>query len=96
MLSCSGYQLEANNCNCDADPDDVCFPLFFDDGLDRGFNDTRCFPFVRSLRVYDQWCDMDGPLEQINSITSFVDASQLYGSEDELAHRLRDDDMTRG
>ena len=97
VLFCSGYVLDTDgSCTCDDDPNDDCFPLFFDDNIDRGFDDNDCFPFVRSLRVRDESCSADGPYEQINSITSFVDISQLYGSEDDLASRLRDTDTTRG
>ena len=41
---------------------------------------------------YDIRCNyvVDGPYEQINSLTSFVDASQVYGNSEAEANSLRD------
>jgi hypothetical protein len=45
-----------------------------------------CMEFGRS----EQFCAQTGGLrEQINGITAFVDASNVYGSDDERARRLR-------
>ena len=38
--------------------------------------------------------DDDGKRQQLNNITAFIDASNVYGSEDELAHWLRTNDGT--
>ena len=78
------------DCDCNSPAvGETCFPLQFNDGIDRGFGGD-CFPFLRSFLVLNTSCDANAPREQLNSITAYVDASQVYGSEDELALRLRD------
>ena len=57
-------------------------------------NNGACLPFSRSLAVCP---DPNEPLvngaftqrEQINVLTSFIDGSMIYGSDDELAERVR-------
>lgn len=38
--------------------------------------------------------DVNGKRQQLNNITAFIDASNVYGSEDEVAHWLRTNDGT--
>ncbi|CAM1322530.1 Uncharacterised protein g8147 [Pycnogonum litorale] len=48
----------------------------------------RCMEFVRSSPVPKRDCTL-GPREQINQITSFLDASNVYGSSEEESQDLR-------
>ena len=73
---------------------EICSPIPVPD-LDRTFgrgtpNDGNCLPFRRSLPV----CELEKPLsfeprEQVNDITSFIDGSMIYGSNEELARAVR-------
>ena len=73
---------------------EVCQPIAVPD-LDRTFgvgtpNNANCLPFRRSLPV----CEFEKPLtfnprEQINDLTSFIDGSMIYGSNEELAKAVR-------
>ena len=60
-------------------------PIFGDGTLNMG----ECLTFTRSIPV----CTTNGQgilrRNQINQLTSFIDASQVYGSDDELAMNLR-------
>ncbi len=47
----------------------------------------RCIDFKRSQQL--RTCDRHPVYEQINSITSFLDASMVYGSDAERAMELR-------
>ena len=61
-----------------------CFPVLApedDPRLDPG----DCIPLTRSTRV----CDVE-PRQQLNSITSYLDAGVKYGSTEERAQALRD------
>ena len=64
-------------------------------GLLKGFN-YPCFPIMESRRLYSKCqaltrsfavCKRGQP-EQINSLTSFIDASQVYGSSTEEPERF--------
>ena len=50
--------------------------------------DVKCLPFTRS----DSICSRNGVREQFNAITAFVDASNVYGSDETSSNRLRGED----
>lgn len=58
--------------------------------LDLNCTGDKTIPFKRSLFEFEKENGEDvGVREQINSITAWLDASQVYGSDEEVAHRLR-------
>ncbi|XP_028938698.1 eosinophil peroxidase [Ornithorhynchus anatinus] len=64
-----------------------CFPIKIPPNDPRISNQNDCIPFFRSSPA----CPNRRKVvrEQINALTSFLDASMVYGSEDALAARLR-------
>jgi peroxidase len=50
---------------------------------------TQTLPFSRSVFGDGTGLSADNPAAQVNSITSFIDASNVYGSDDERASTLR-------
>ncbi|KAK3787705.1 hypothetical protein RRG08_031934 [Elysia crispata] len=81
----------ASNCCADMAPDGThpdmfnglsCFPMKVGDN-DRFFTE-KCITARRSLGV-----DVDGVRQQINGVTSFIDASQVYGPAKLLSDELR-------
>ena len=52
-------------------------------------NGAKCLPFVRSVPA----CTFEGqkslPRNQVNDLTSYIDASNVYGSDAKLANKLR-------
>lgn len=59
-------------------------PFFDPDGTGE-----EIIPFHRALYDPDTGTDLDNPREQENEITSWMDASMVYGSDDERAAALR-------
>ncbi|XP_002935236.4 myeloperoxidase [Xenopus tropicalis] len=62
-----------------------CFPLRIPPNDPRIQNRSDCIPLFRSSPA----CVPGPVLEQINVLTSYVDASQVYGSTNDLARMLR-------
>ncbi|XP_066289159.1 uncharacterized protein [Branchiostoma lanceolatum] len=75
------------DCTCDS-VDEHCFniPVPSDDP---DFSARRCLGFARSRSCPNEGCRM-GRRQQLNQITAFVDASNVYGSSDEEMVALRD------
>ncbi|KAL8610224.1 hypothetical protein ACOMHN_038919 [Nucella lapillus] len=70
-------------------PESKCFPILLDAG-DKRFGGRRCMEFARSLAAEDKHKKKLSPREQMNSVTSFIDASTVYGSTQEVQNKLRD------
>ncbi|XP_077865815.1 peroxidasin homolog [Saccoglossus kowalevskii] len=69
-----------------------CFPIDIPDD-DPRIRDLRCMEFVRSSAACGTGIQGGMPVrEQINAITSYIDASQVYGSSLTLADTLREFD----
>ncbi|XP_032946415.1 eosinophil peroxidase [Rhinolophus ferrumequinum] len=64
-----------------------CFPIKIPPNDPRIKNQRDCIPFFRSAPSCSQ--NRNNVRNQINALTSFLDASMVYGSEVSLAHRLR-------
>ncbi|KAM9597523.1 eosinophil peroxidase [Trichechus inunguis] len=64
-----------------------CFPIKIPPNDPRIKNQHDCIPFFRSAPSCPQ--NKNKVRNQINALTSFVDASMVYGSEVSLAQRLR-------
>ncbi|XP_037666101.1 myeloperoxidase [Choloepus didactylus] len=75
------------NCETSCLQQPPCFPLKIPPNDPRIMNQRDCIPFFRSSPA----CTENNITirNQINALTSFVDASMVYGSEDPVAMRLR-------
>lgn len=51
--------------------------------------DVRCLEFVRSGPAPGEDCEFGGPREQLNQVTSFLDASTVYSSTARQGDSLR-------
>ncbi|XP_078684536.1 myeloperoxidase-like isoform X3 [Branchiostoma floridae x Branchiostoma belcheri] len=81
------FQEEGLHCTCDSQ-DERCFNIDipFDDP---DFPGRRCLPFARSRSCPNERCRL-GKRQQLNQLTAFVDASNVYGSSDEEMEALRE------
>ena len=68
------------------DTESQCFPIRIP--LDDPFFRRSCMNFVRSDGAPRLDCS-PGPMEQINTLTSWLDSSNVYGSDKEEARELR-------
>ena len=78
---------EAHDCCTNDSTDPECFPIFIS-GSDSFYslNSINCLEFSRSVA----YCEENGGArQQLNGITSFIDASNVYGSDDDTAAALR-------
>ncbi|XP_078703752.1 uncharacterized protein LOC144928896 [Branchiostoma floridae x Branchiostoma belcheri] len=81
------FQEEGLVCSCDTD-DEHCFNINVPSD-DPDFAGRPCLPFARSLSSPNEGCHL-GRRQQLNQITAFVDASNVYGSSDEEIEELRE------
>ena len=75
------------------EPADIEVPIgdiFFDPDSDG----DRVINFTRSIYDTSTGTDTDNPRQQLNEITAWIDASNVYGSEEERAEALRTNDGT--
>lgn len=76
-----------------------CWPILINNQKDPIFTqlNQNCMEYVRSSPTIRVGCTL-GPREQINQVTSFLDASTVYGSSEEEAKSLRlfSDGLLRG
>ncbi|XP_061460712.1 myeloperoxidase-like [Rhineura floridana] len=70
-----------------------CFPIKIPPGDPRIKKPGVCMPFIRTTPVCNPTTFIR---EQLNAITSFLDASMVYGSEDPLAKSLRNQSNSLG
>lgn len=68
-------------------PFNACFPVQVLSN-DTYFRNTSCMSFTRSAPAICNECEICGR-EQINEMTSYVDASQVYGTSESHAKQLR-------
>ncbi|KAL1778872.1 lactoperoxidase isoform X1 [Sigmodon hispidus] len=68
---------------------DNCFPIMFPAGDPKLKTQGKCMPFFRAGFVCPTSPYKSLAREQINALTSFMDASLVYGAEPSLANRLR-------
>ncbi|XP_077021024.1 lactoperoxidase isoform X2 [Tamandua tetradactyla] len=66
-----------------------CFPIMLPPQDPKVKTQGKCMPFFRAGFVCPTPPYQSLAREQINALTSFLDASFVYGSEPSLAHRLR-------
>ncbi|XP_046396222.1 peroxidase-like isoform X2 [Ischnura elegans] len=68
-------------------PDCYPIPIPGDDGFFKQFRE-KCMEFVRSLPAPRPQCNF-GPREQMNQVTGYIDASNVYGSSSSSQRNLR-------
>jgi len=80
---------ENGNTISDKDRHRECFPISLPEN-DHVFSKfgQQCMEFVRSMPAPRQGCNF-GPREQVNQITAWLDGSNVYGSDDAEAAKLR-------
>ncbi|EFN81383.1 Peroxidasin [Harpegnathos saltator] len=94
LPSVSSESWDGIDCKKSCDNAAPCFPMEVPPG-DPRVNNRRCIDFVRTSAVCGSgatsilWGNLT-PREQLNQLTSYLDASQVYGYDDELARDLRD------
>uniref|UniRef100_A0A8C5R0H6 Myeloperoxidase n=1 Tax=Leptobrachium leishanense TaxID=445787 RepID=A0A8C5R0H6_9ANUR len=78
--------LKGIDCDVSCAKEEPCFPLRIPPNDPRIRNRSDCIPLFRSSPA----CVKNSPIrEQMNVLTSYVDASQVYGSTDKIASDLR-------
>nr|UCK81635.1 thyroid peroxidase-like protein [Arenicola marina] len=78
---------DEGGCATDGPENEECFPISLNPG-DEDFGHLDCLSFVRSQGGTTDDCA--GPRQQLNQITSVIDASNVYGSDEAHANSLRD------
>ncbi|XP_053994637.1 peroxidasin [Hylaeus volcanicus] len=94
LPSVSSESWDGIDCKKSCDNAAPCFPMEVPPGDPRIAN-RRCIDFIRTSAVCGSgmtsvlWGSFT-PREQLNQLTSYLDASQVYGYDDDLARDLRD------
>ena len=79
-------QHEEENC-CSKGKSTECFPIPVpENDYFYGPRNVKCLEFARSIAFCEE---NGGAKQQLNALTHFVDASTVYGSEEEIANDLR-------
>ncbi|XP_078581341.1 eosinophil peroxidase-like [Branchiostoma floridae x Branchiostoma japonicum] len=86
------FQEEGLDCTCDS-TDERCFNIHVPSD-DPDFSGRPCLGFSRSRSCPNEGCRM-GRRQQLNQITAFVDASNVYGSSEDEMSSLRSRSETR-
>ena len=81
------HDLDLNEAGEEIPPEDFT-PIIVPNG-DPTFSDGSILPFIRVSAAEGTGTSPSNPREAINEITSFIDASSVYGSDDERAEFLR-------
>lgn len=94
LPSVSSQTWDGVDCKKTCDYAAPCFPIDVPDN-DPRINNRRCIDFIRTSAVCGSGMTsvlfgVLQPREQINQLTSFLDASQVYGFEKAVAEDLRD------
>lgn len=92
--SVSSESWDGIDCKKSCDYAAPCYPMDVPPNDPRVTN-RRCIDFIRSSSICGSgmtsvFWDTIQPREQINQLTSYIDASQVYGFSEELARELRD------
>uniref|UniRef100_A0A8C8EFF0 Lactoperoxidase n=1 Tax=Otus sunia TaxID=257818 RepID=A0A8C8EFF0_9STRI len=74
------------HCETDCAFKSPCFPIKFPPDDPRMLRSNLCMPFIQSASVCNP---RTFTREQINAVSSFIDASTVYGSEDSVAKSIR-------
>lgn len=100
LPSVSSESWDGIDCKKSCDYAAPCYPMDIPPGDPRVQN-RRCIDFIRTSSICGSgmtsvFFDSIQPREQINQLTSYIDASQVYGFSEELADDLRDLTNDRG
>lgn len=100
LPSVSSESWDGIDCKKSCDYAAPCYPMDIPPGDPRVQN-RRCIDFIRTSSICGSgmtsvFFDNIQPREQINQLTSYIDASQVYGFSEELADDLRDLTDDRG
>ncbi|XP_044733835.1 peroxidasin isoform X3 [Chrysoperla carnea] len=98
--SVSSESWDGIDCKKSCDYAAPCYPMEVPPN-DPRIKNRRCIDFIRSSAVCGSgmtsvFFENVQPREQINQLTSYIDASQVYGFNDELARILRDQTTNGG
>lgn len=100
LPSVSSESWDGIDCKKSCDHAAPCFPMEVPPG-DPRINNRRCIDFIRTSAVCGSgstsilWGSFT-PREQLNQLTSYLDGSQVYGYDDNLAQDLRDSTTDHG
>ncbi|XP_078665668.1 myeloperoxidase-like [Branchiostoma floridae x Branchiostoma belcheri] len=85
------FQEEGLVCTCgtNCEKEERCFNINIPSDDPDFAAESRCLPFARSRSCPNEGCHM-GRRQQLNQLTAFVDASNVYGSSDEEIEELRE------